>query len=142
MAQRILNPAGLFDPTPYAFSHVAKVPEGSTLIFIAGQGGETDTAGTLSNDFRDQVRQALNNISKALLPQGLTLNDVVKVTTLVVNHDAEKLNMIIEEFKKAWPNRNYPVNTLIPVPGLALDGMLVEIDAVAVKHTVRRKNRQ
>lgn len=31
-----------------------------------------------------------------------------------------------------WPAKDFPVNTLIPVPRLALDGMLVEIDAVAV----------
>jgi enamine deaminase RidA (YjgF/YER057c/UK114 family) len=49
-----------------------------------------------------------------------------------VDHDAEKLNIIIEAFKKMWPDNKFPVNTLIPVPRLALDNMLVEIDAVAI----------
>jgi enamine deaminase RidA (YjgF/YER057c/UK114 family) len=60
------------------------------------------------------------------------MKSVVKVTTLVVNHDAAKLNIIIEEFKKIWPENQFPVNTLIPVPRLALDNMQVEIDAVAI----------
>ncbi|MFD2036328.1 RidA family protein [Belliella marina] len=132
-AQYLSNPKSLFDPSPYGFSHVATVPEGKTLIFIAGQGGEKDTEGTLDGSFRDQVRQVLANILKAIEPQGLTLNDVVKVTTLVVEHDMDKLAAIVEEFKIAWPDGNFPTNTLIPVPKLALEGMLVEIEAVAVK---------
>ena len=57
---------------------------------------------------------------------------VVKVTTLLVEHDAEKLRIITEEFYKMWPDKKFPVNTLIPVPRLAIDNMLVEIDAIAV----------
>lgn len=133
VAQNLSNPKSLFDPAPYGFSHVTTVPEGKTLVFVAGQGGEKDTHGTLSEGFRDQVRQALLNIAKALEPQGLTLNDVVKVITLVVDHDLNKLEIIVEEFKKAWPKANFPINTLIPVPKLALEGMQVEIEAMAVK---------
>lgn len=61
------------------------------------------------------------------------MSSVVKVTTLVVDHDAEKLKIIIEEFQKMWPDKQFPVNTLIPVPKLALDGMLVEIEATAAQ---------
>ncbi len=132
-AQTLSNPTTLFDPAPYGFSHVATVPEGMSLVFVAGQGGETDKEGTLGEDFRAQVQQVLLNIKLALEPQGLSLKDVVKVTTLVVDHDHEKLGIIVDEFKKAWPDAHFPVNTLIPVPRLALEGMLIEIDAVAVQ---------
>lgn len=131
-AQKRHNPAALFDPTPYGFSHVAIVPAGSTLIYVAGQGGEEDTTGTLSSSFRRQVQYALKNIQTALASQGATLQSVVKVTTLVVDHDADKLKIIIEEFQKMWPDKKFPVNTLIPVPKLALEGMQVEIDATAI----------
>ncbi|MEB2775393.1 RidA family protein [Algoriphagus sp. D3-2-R+10] len=132
-AQNLANPTSLFNPAPFGFSHVAIVPEGKTLFFIAGQGGEKDIQGTLDPSFRDQVRQVLLNIAKALESQGLSLNEVVKVTTLVVDHDQDKLAIIVEEFEMAWPEGNFPVNTLIPVPKLALEGMQIEIDAVAVK---------
>lgn len=131
-AQKRHNPPSLFDPTPYGFSHVAVVPEGSKLIYVAGQGGEEDTVGTLSPSFRTQVQFVLKNIQTALQSQGVAMKSVVKVTTLVVDHDANKLKIIIEEFQKMWPDKQFPVNTLIPVPKLALEGMLVEIDAVAI----------
>jgi enamine deaminase RidA (YjgF/YER057c/UK114 family) len=132
-SQKFHNPEALFNPTPYSFSHVAVVPAGSQLVFVAGQGGEENKEGQLSPDFRTQVQHALKNIQLALQTQQLTMGSVVKVTTLVVDHDAEKLKIIIAEFEKMWPGKNFPVNTLIPVPKLALDNMLVEIDAVAIK---------
>jgi enamine deaminase RidA (YjgF/YER057c/UK114 family) len=131
-SQTFHNPDALFNPSPYGFSHVAVVPGGSRLVFVAGQGGEENRDGKLSPDFRVQVQHALNNIKVALQTQQLTMKSVVKVTTLVVNHDTTKLNIIIEEFKKIWPDNQFPVNTLIPVPRLALDNMQVEIDAVAI----------
>ena len=131
-SQTFHNPDALFNPSPYGFSHVAVVPGGSKLVFVAGQGGEENKEGKLSADFRTQVQHSLNNIKMALQTQQLSMKSVVKVTTLVVNHDAEKLNIIIDEFKKVWPDNQFPVNTLIPVPRLALDNMQVEIDAVAI----------
>ncbi len=131
-AQTFHNPDALFNPSPYGFSHVAVVPGGSKLVFVAGQGGEENKEGKLSADFRTQVQHSLNNIKIALQTQQLSMKSVVKVTTLVVDHNAEKLNIIIDEFKKMWPDKQFPVNTLIPVPRLALDNMLVEIDAVAI----------
>lgn len=132
-AQEFKNPASLFDPTPYGFSHMVTVPQDYKLIFIAGQGGEENTAGKLSPDFRQQVAFSLHNIQVALASDTLTMNNVIKLTTLVVDHNAEKLNIIVEEFNKVWPAKNFPINTLIPVPKLAIDGMLVEIEALAVK---------
>jgi enamine deaminase RidA (YjgF/YER057c/UK114 family) len=131
-SQEFSNPKSLFDPAPYGFSHVASIPAKTKLIFIAGQGGEENADGALSADFRRQTYHALRNIEAALHAQGLTMQAVVKVTTLVVEHDAAKLQIIIEEFQKMWPDNKFPVNTLIPVPRLALDNMLIEIDAVAI----------
>lgn len=131
-SQTFLNPEPLFDPAPYGFSHLASVPACTKLIFVAGQGGEENKDGKLNPDFRMQARQALRNIQISLATQSADMNAIVKVTTLVVDHDAEKLQIIVEEFEKMWPDKNFPVNTLIPVPRLAIDGMLVEIDAIAI----------
>jgi enamine deaminase RidA (YjgF/YER057c/UK114 family) len=133
-AQKITNPPALFDPSPYAFSHVVSAPvNASYLLFIAGQGGEENKEGKLTPDFRTQIKHSLNNIKLALTSQSASMNDILKVTTLVVDHDEEKLKIIVEEFSKVWPEKNFPVNTLIPVPKLAIEGMLVEIDAIAIK---------
>lgn len=129
----ITNPAGLFDPVPYGFSHVAGIPANSQLVFVAGQGGEENTEGRLSPDFRTQLRHSFNNIKTALRSQGIPMSRIVKITTLIVGHDAQKLKMLAEEAEKVWPDKKFPVNTLIPVPMLAIEGMLVEIDAIAVR---------
>lgn len=131
-SQKFSNPESLFDPSPYGFSHVASVPADRKFVFVAGQGGEENKEGKLSADFRVQVQHSLRNIQIALQSEGLTLASVVKVTTLVVDHNNDKLQVIIEEFRKLWPDKQFPVNTLIPVPRLALDGMLIEIDATAI----------
>lgn len=131
MTHKIHNPTSLFNPSPYAFSHIAVVLPKTQLIFVAGQGGEEDPQGTLSHDFRTQVQHALNNIRIALHSQNATLSSIVKITTLVVDHNEEKLQIIIEEFTKAWPDKKFPANTLIPVPKLALAKMQVEIEAYA-----------
>jgi len=34
---------------------------------------------------------------------------------------------------KVWDKNQFPASTLIPVPKLALDGMLIEVDAIAFK---------
>lgn len=96
---------------------------------MAGQGGET-ADGRLSPDFRDQVRQALANLKTALASAGAGPRDVAKLTVLVVDHDASRLHVFGEAMAEAFGGHR-PACTLIPVPRLALDGMLFEIEAIA-----------
>jgi len=65
----LINSPGLYDPAPNGYSHVALVPGGTRLAFIAGQGGETED-GRLSEDFREQVRQAMANLLIAIEAAG------------------------------------------------------------------------
>ncbi|MDZ5602786.1 RidA family protein [Pseudomonas sp. RP23018S] len=124
------NPPGLYDPTPNAYSHVAEVRAGSRLLYIAGQGGE-GLDGQLSPLFAEQARQALRNLQTALAAQGAGLEHVCKLTLLIVDHSHARLAEWGEAAGQAWGDAPKPVCTLIPVPCLALDAMLVEIDAVA-----------
>jgi len=128
----ILNPKTLYNPTPYGYSHIASIHPNSKLVFVAGQGGE-DVEGNIHPDFRTQVKQAFENIKKALKDVGLDMTDIVKLTTLIVDHDASKHQILTEESGLIWSHQIFPVQTLIPVPKLALEEMLFEIDAIAVK---------
>ncbi len=128
-APTFLNPDGLYDPTPNGYSHVGLPPAGARLVYIAGQGGE-DAGGTLAEGFRAQVRQALDNLRTAARAIGADLGDVVKQTVLVVDHDQAQLHILGEEFARAYGSGPKPACTLIPVPRLALDGMLFEVEAV------------
>ncbi|QXH49312.1 RidA family protein [Pseudomonas fakonensis] len=126
----LCNPEGLYDPSPNAYSHVAEVRAGSRLLSIAGQGGE-DATGQLSADFEAQARQALANLQTALAAKGAKLADVYKLTLLIVDHSQARLQQWTTLANQAWAGAMAPTCTLIPVPRLALDGMLVEIDALA-----------
>jgi len=127
----ISNPEGIYDPCPHGYSHVASVPAWSQLVFVAGQDG-SKTDGILSPDFRTQVVIVFENIAIALASKGLKMENIAKLTTLVVDYDEAKHEILIEESNKIWPDQKFPVNTLIPVQRLALNGMLIEIDATAV----------
>nr|WP_156867500.1 MULTISPECIES: RidA family protein [Pseudomonas] len=124
------NPEGLYDPSGNAYSHVAEVRADSRLLFIAGQGGE-DSDGQLSPLFAEQARQALVNLELALASKGASLAQVFKLTLLIVEHSEARLRQWVAEADRAWGPHMKPTCTLIPVPRLALDGMLVEIEAVA-----------
>jgi len=126
------NPAGLYDPAPNGYSHVATLQPGARLLLLAGQGGE-NWAGELPADFRLQVRQAFANVLTALQAAGASGRDIAKLTVLVVDHTEERLQIFGEEQDRALGKDSMkPACTLIPVPRLALDGMLFELEAVAV----------
>jgi enamine deaminase RidA (YjgF/YER057c/UK114 family) len=127
---RFVNPSGLYDPRPNAYSHLAVFPAGWRMILPAGQGGENES-GELSPDFATQLRQALRNTEIVLAAAGAKMSDVAKFNLLIVDHAADKFAIIRQEFDRIWGDRK-PAWTLIPVPALALEGMLVEIDVIAV----------
>lgn len=129
-AFELSNPPGLYDPAPNAYSHVASVPTQARMIFLAGQGGE-DRDGVLPADFAGQARQALANVQVALQSQGATLADVFKLTLLIVDHDDARLRAWVAAADEAWGTAMKPACTLIPVPRLALEGMLIEVEAMA-----------
>ncbi|MBH3392676.1 RidA family protein [Pseudomonas putida] len=129
-AFQLSNPEGLYDPSGNAYSHVAEVRADSRLLFIAGQGGE-DSNGQLPPLFAEQARQALANLELALASKGASLAQVFKLTLLIVEHSEPRLRQWVAEADRAWGPHTKPACTLIPVPRLALDGMLVEIEAVA-----------
>lgn len=125
-----INPAGLYDPSANGYSRVAVVRLPARVIHVAGQGGET-ADGTLSPRFEVQVAQALDNLALALASAGAGLADVAKLTVLVVDHDKDRLGVLSAQIGQRWPLGRAPTCTLIPVPRLALDGMLFEIEATA-----------
>ena len=85
----------------------------------------------LSEDFRTQLKQAVRNTEIVLAAAGAKISDVAKFTLYVVDHNRQKFRIIRNEFDRVWGDRK-PAWTLAPVPALALEGMLVEIDVIAV----------
>jgi enamine deaminase RidA (YjgF/YER057c/UK114 family) len=128
---RFINPPALYDPLPNGYSHVAVVSTPGRIVYAAGQGGE-NMHGYLPAGFSEQVRQAMCNMRIALRAAGADIADVAKLTVLVVDHSMERLEIFTAALRDMWGDWEPPACTLIPVPRLALDGMLFEIEATAV----------
>ncbi len=126
----IINPPNLSDPTPHGYSTAVLVPAGVRMAFLSGQGGH-DATGGLSADFATQVKQAYANLGTALEGIGARPDQVVKLTVYVVDHDMSKL-AVLTECVKAMFGKTLPAQTLVPVPRLAIDPMLFEVEAVVV----------
>lgn len=101
------------------------------MAIVSGQGGETPD-GLLAPGFEAQVRQGFANLKTALESVGAEGRNIAKLTVLIVDHDEAKLAVFGRELAFAFGTDVKPACTLIPVPRLALDGMLFEIEATAV----------
>lgn len=126
----IVNPQNLYDPTPNGYSTAVIVPREGRLAYISGQGGQ-DGTGTLSPDFAIQVEQAYKNLRTALDALGARPEQVAKLTVFVVDHDMSKLEVLTRSVKEMF-GEALPAQTLIPVPKLAIEPMLFEVEAVVM----------
>jgi enamine deaminase RidA (YjgF/YER057c/UK114 family) len=89
---RKVNPATVAKPVA-AYSHVAEVPAGTRMLYLAGQVGNRPD-GSLPESVEDQAVQALENIRLILAAEGAGPQDIVKLTFYVAAKPASlaKLN--------------------------------------------------
>ena len=128
---KLVNPPTLYDATRNGYSHIAVTPSRTKTVYISGQFGSDLQGNLVSDDFEQQLVQAFKNLRFALAAVGAQPNDVAKTTILIADYNQNKLIPLGREITNLWGYKP-PANTLIPVPRLALDGMLFEIDAYAV----------
>lgn len=130
MEKKFINPPTLAAPRGY--SHVVTAI-GGKIVFIAGQVA-FDTKGEIvgKGELRAQATQAYANLKAALAAAGATTADVVKLNTYVVNFKSADLSVIREVRSQFFPQENMPASTLVGVQALAVEGLLIEIEAVAM----------
>ncbi|MER8442781.1 RidA family protein [Mesorhizobium sp. M1066] len=126
----IINPQTLYDPSPNGYSTAVIAPRGARIAYISGQGGQ-DSTGALSPDFAVQVKQAYANLHAALEGIGARPDQVAKLTVFVVDHDMSKLEVLTRNVKDMF-GEALPAQTLVPVPKLAIDPMLFEVEATVI----------
>lgn len=126
----IINPSTLHDPSPNGYSTVVVVPQAAKMAYISGQGGQ-DSAGAYSPDFATQVKQAYANLNAVLEALGAKPEHVVKLTVFVVDHDMSKLGPLTQNVMEMF-GKSLPAQTLVPVPKLAIDPMLFEVEAIVM----------
>ncbi|WP_256105993.1 RidA family protein [Streptomyces sp. ODS05-4] len=126
----ITNASGLHDPVAFGYSHA--VAAAGELVFVAGQYSSDGTGAVVADDFAGQVDRSLRRLGTALESVGLGFEHVVRLGSLVVDHDMAKLRVLGSALHRVWGQR-LPAQTLSGVAALALPGMLFEIDAIAVR---------
>ncbi|EKT63257.1 RidA family protein [Providencia burhodogranariea] len=126
-----LNPKGLHDPTPSGYTHVVVAPLTGNTIYVSGQCSYHIGDGGV-RDFTAQLDEALANMVIALQAGGANVHDVTRINLLIVNYSEELLPIWSTAARSIWGEGPYPASTLIPVPRLAFNGLLVEIEATAV----------
>lgn len=131
LKKEFINPPGMFAAGGYTNTVTVS---GGKMVFIAGQVA-FDAKGQIvgKGDLRAQFRQTYENVRIALAAAGATPADVVKLTTYVVNWDPATHRAINrDERAKFFPQQNPPASTTVGVQALALEGLLVEIEVIAV----------
>lgn len=130
MEKKFINPPTL--STPRGYTHVVTAT-GGKMVFIAGQVA-WDTKGEIvgKGDLRAQATQVYENLKAALAAAGATFTDVVKMNTYIVNFKTADLPIIREVRAKYSLQENLPASTLVGVQALAVDGLLIEVEVIAM----------
>jgi enamine deaminase RidA (YjgF/YER057c/UK114 family) len=130
MVKKYLNPHSLM--TPRGYTHVVTVEGGAKLIFISGQVA-FDKEGKLvgPGDLKAQIRQTVSNLKAALSAAGASASDIVKTNTYIVNYKQSDYAALREVRSELFAESEPPASTLVGVTSLALDGLMVEMEAIA-----------
>ncbi len=124
---RFINPDALQKPPGY--THVVEATAPARLVYIAGQLG-VDREGKISSDFRLQAVQTFENLKAALEAVGGRFKHVVKLNNYLV--DVKYLPIFRQVRDSYLSDKDRPASTTIAISGLAREGGLLEIEAVAV----------
>ena len=125
---RKVNPETVAKPVA-AYSHVAEVPAGTRMLFLAGQVGNRPD-GTLPESLEDQAVQALENIRLILASQGARPEHIVKLTFYAAARPAS-LAKVNAKRTAMFAGTAPPPSTWVQVAGLARPEYLIEVEAVA-----------
>jgi 2-iminobutanoate/2-iminopropanoate deaminase len=117
------------DGLPVPLSHYTDAVRWGDLLFVSGCAPiAADGSVVAPDDVRAQARVVHEYLGAALAAAGTDFAHVLKVTVFLVDvADRQVVNVVRKEFF----GTARPASTLIGVSALALDGLRVEIEAVA-----------
>ena len=133
MEKQFINPPEL-PHWEQSFSQVVVVHCGSTkTIYLSGQ-VSVDRENNLiaEGDLKVQAEHAFANLQSALAAAGATPADVVKMNIYMKNYSPAHAGVVREAMRSVFHHKDLPASTWLGVETLALEGFLIEVDAVAV----------
>lgn len=127
------NPSDLPDWST-SFSQVVTVTAGSMrTIYLSGQVSvDSKNCVVGEGDLSVQTEFALANLERALASVGARAADVVRLGIYIKNYRREQSAVVAEALQRVFPKGNLPASTWLGVETLAIDELLIEIEATAV----------
>ena len=126
--RRLVNPPELH-PAP-GFSHVA-IAHGTTVVHFAGQVALDEQFGIVGgDDLRAQTVAAMRNLEAAMRVAGVGWDDIARRTIYTLR--PTEFATITEAIDEVTGGAEHPAQTIVGVTGLAVDGLLIEIECTAV----------
>jgi reactive intermediate/imine deaminase len=119
------------DPDPYEPFKLSQAFRVGDLVIVSGQAA-IDQDGHIVGvgDFDAQAEQVFRNLTRVLEAAGSGLDRVVKVTIYLT--DMGNFPKIVD-LRGTWFTPPYPADTIVEVSALALPGLEIEIEAIAVR---------
>jgi enamine deaminase RidA (YjgF/YER057c/UK114 family) len=126
--RELVNPPELH-PAP-GFSHIA-IASGTKVVHFAGQVAlALDFALVGGDDLYEQTKAAMRNVEVALEAAGVGWDDIVR-RTIYTLHPTE-YETITRAIDDVTGGADHPAQTIVGVTGLAVPGLLIEIECTAV----------
>lgn len=129
MSSRIVQPEGWVRPKGYSNGILAQ----GRWLFVAGQIGWDENEKFPSDDFIDQVRQALWNTAAVLAAAGARPEHVARMTWYILDKQeylrrAKEFGAVYREVMGA----HYPAMAMVQVSALIEDRAKVEVETTAI----------
>lgn len=129
MDRRLISPDTIH-PSP-GFSHVA-IARGSTVIHFAGQVALDPGFGVVGgDDLFEQTQAAMRNLAAAMEAADVTWDDIVRRTIYTLQ--PTEYETITRGIDEVTGGAEHPAQTIVGVTGLAVPGLLIEIECTAVR---------
>jgi len=134
LTKTVLNPSGLYDSGMFGYAQTVIVAGPRKLFYISGQSGQ-DLDGNVihAGNKTAQMMDAFSNIQIALDAVSANIHNVINVNVMVMNYQYSDLDPPVN-LGAIFANflQSEVTATLIGVQSLALSGMVVEVNAIAV----------
>jgi enamine deaminase RidA (YjgF/YER057c/UK114 family) len=124
----LFTPAAIRQPSA-KYSYGCLVPEGSTLVFTAGQVG-TRRDGSVPTEIGEQATVTFQNIRTVLREVNMDIGDIIRLNTYLIDAADVQAYMAVRDRIVSNPP---PASTLLVVTAFADPRHKIEIEAVAAQ---------
>ena len=130
----VSNDVERFDPPGMQFPGMSQAVGCGEFVLVSGQVALREGKIVCIGDPSGQAEQCFANIDATLAEAGLTLADIVSLRCYLTSQDAYKAYAAV---KNRLFGNNPPTATALVVQALVLPDLLVEVEAIAWRKSLR-----